>query len=61
MKSKVEVSCVWLNLFVLEDKIYDFQNQFAQSLFYNLKLQIKILIYCRKDCDGSWLYLVCGP
>lgn len=51
MKSRIEVYHVWLNIFVLEDKIYNFHNQFAQSLFYNFKLEIIDLIYCRMDPD----------
>lgn len=51
MKSTIEVCHVWLNIFVLEDKIYNFQNQFAQSLFYNFKLEITGLINYRNDPD----------
>lgn len=51
MKSRIDICRVWLNIFVLEDKNYNFQNQFAQSLFYNFKLEIIGLIYCRKDPD----------
>lgn len=67
MMSGIEVCRVWLGIFVLGDKMYNFHNHFAQSLLYNFELEGATWIYCRKEPDellsifGFWSVTESNP